>query len=163
MNFLLADFSSTTAQPPPPAPAAHPRFARMTRFLRNLLLFSVLLGAGIYALRLRFGAVVVHPAADWLLLFFVVLTALTFWLTRRAYLRDPESLMTAWFSTTALRLVLALVVVVTYLVRGGAKAGHSTWTFLGLFFLLYFLYTGFEVWNVVTNLRPFSKQPSPEV
>lgn len=134
----------------------------MNRFLRNLLIFSVLLGAGLYGLRMQYGAELVHPSADWLLLFFVVLTALTFWLTWRAFQRDPESLMTAWFSTTALRLVLALGVVVTYLVRGGANAGHNTWTFLGLFFLLYFLYTGFEVWSVVTNLRPFSKQPSSE-
>jgi phosphoglycerol transferase MdoB-like AlkP superfamily enzyme len=135
----------------------------MTRFLRNLFLFSVLLGAGLYGLRLQYGARLVHPGADWLLLFFVALTALTYWLTWRAYQRNPESLTTAWFGTTALRLVLALVVVVTYLVRGGAKAGYSTWTFLGLFFLLYFLYTGFEVWSVVTNLRPFSKPGSEEV
>ncbi|WP_400192501.1 hypothetical protein [Hymenobacter sp. B81] len=134
----------------------------MTRFLRNLLLFSVLVGALLYFLRMQFGEAVVHPWADWLLLFYVGLTALTFWLTWRAYQRDPESLLTAWFSTTALRLVLALVVVVTYLVRGGAQAGHSTWTFLGLFFALYFLYTGFEVWNVVTNLRPFSKPGSEQ-
>ncbi|OON70684.1 hypothetical protein B0919_01310 [Hymenobacter sp. CRA2] len=135
----------------------------MNRFLRNLLIFSLLLGAGIYALRVQFGAAVVHPSAGWLLLFFAVLTGITFWLTWRAYQRNPESLMTAWFSTTALRLVLALGTIVTYLVRGGAKAGNSTWTFLGLFFLLYFLYTGFEVWNVVTNLRPFSKPGSEEV
>ncbi|GAA4378423.1 hypothetical protein GCM10023186_14960 [Hymenobacter koreensis] len=107
---------------------------------------------------MQYGESIVHPKADWLLLFYVGLTLLTFWLTWRAYQRDPESLLTAWFSTTALRLVLALVVVVTYLVRGGAQDGRNTWTFLGLFFALYFLYTGFEVWNVVTNLRPFSKQ-----
>ncbi|KAA9331471.1 hypothetical protein F0P96_14605 [Hymenobacter busanensis] len=132
----------------------------MNRFFRNLLLFSVPLGALLYLLRAQFGEVVVHPWADWLLLFFVGLTVITFWLTWRAFQRNPDSLLTAWFGTTALRLVLALVVIVTYLVRGGAHAGHSTWTFLGLFFLLYFLYTGFEVWNVVTNLRPFSKPAS---
>jgi hypothetical protein len=135
----------------------------MNRFLRNLLLFSLLLGAALYGLRLQYGAAVVHPSADWLLLFFAALTGLTFWITWRAYQRNPESLTTAWFGATGIRLVLALGVVVTYLVQGGAKAGNSTWTFLGLFFLLYFLYTGFEVWNVVTNLRPFSKQPSEEV
>lgn len=141
--------------------AARPAF--MNRFLRNLLLFSILLGAGIYGLRVQYGERVVHPGADWMMLFFVGVTALTFWLTWRSYQRNPDSITTAWFATTALRLVLAVVVLVTYLVRGGANAGHSTWTFLGLFFLLYFLYTGFEVWSVVTNLRPFSKQPSDEV
>ena len=135
----------------------------MNRFLRNLLLFSLLLGAVLFGLRLQYGTAVVHPNADWLLLFFAVLTALTFWITWRAYQRNPESLNTAWFGATGIRLVLALVVVVTYLVRGGAKAGNSTWTFLGLFFLLYFLYTGFEVWSVVTNLRPFSKGGSEGV
>jgi hypothetical protein len=134
----------------------------MNRFLRNLLLFSGLIGGAMYGLHLLFGERAVHASAEWVLLFFVVLTALTFWLTWLAYRRNPESLMTAWFGTTGLRLVLALVVLVTYLVRGGAKAGYSTWTFLCLFFILYFLYTGFEVWNVVTNLRPFSKQVSSE-
>ncbi|UYZ58648.1 hypothetical protein [Hymenobacter latericus] len=135
----------------------------MNRFLRNLLFFSVPLAALLYFLRQQYGAAVVHPHADYLLLFYVGLTAFTFWLTYRAVKRKPDSMMTAWFATTALRLVLAMVIVVGYLVSGGAKDGNNTWTFLGLFFLLYFLYTGFEVWNVVTNLRPFSKPGSESV
>ncbi len=57
-----------------------------------------------------------------------------------------------------LRLLLSLGLVLIYLYKGGAREGDARWTFLGAFFILYFLFAGFEVWTVLSNLRPFSKR-----
>ncbi|UOQ73694.1 hypothetical protein [Hymenobacter cellulosilyticus] len=56
-----------------------------------------------------------------------------------------------------LRLLLSLTLVLVFLYKGGGKQGHGTWTFLGSFFLMYFLFAGFEIWSILSNLRPFSK------
>jgi hypothetical protein len=48
--------------------------------------------------------------------------------------------------------------VLVYFYRGGAREGYGTWTFLGAFFILYFLAAGFEIWAILSNLRPISKK-----
>ncbi|MCC2546039.1 hypothetical protein LJY25_06250 [Hymenobacter sp. BT175] len=129
----------------------------MTRFLRNLAFFCVVLWAIMYGLHLQFGAAVIHRLAYFILGFFALLTAFTYWLTARLVKADADNFMAAYFGSMVARLLISVGLILVYFYRGGAKEGPGTWAFLGSFFLLYFLFAGFEVWSILTNLRPFSK------
>ena len=83
-------------------------------------------------------------------------------LTARAIRVNPDNFLAAYFGSVALRLVAGMGAVMAYLYTGGAHAGRATYTFLGAFFILYFLFAGFEIWAILTNLRPFSKKQVPE-
>ncbi|MCB2409358.1 hypothetical protein [Hymenobacter lucidus] len=126
-------------------------------FLRNFLIFCVIVWAIMYGLQMQFGAAVIHPLAYYVLAFFAVLTAITYWLTAVLLKANPDGFMVAFFGGMVVRLLLSVAMVMIYLYKGGAKEGHGTWTFLGSFFLLYFLFAGFEIWSILSNLRPFSK------
>ena len=134
----------------------------MSDFLRPFVAFCCVLGLGLYALYAAFGAAVVHPLAPYLLAGLAALTLIGLVFTARAMRRDPDNFLAAYFGSVALRLVVGVGAVVWYLYTGGAHAGRATYTFLGAFFILYFLFAGFEIWAILTNLRPFSKKQVPE-
>lgn len=129
----------------------------MLRFFRNLLLLGLLLYGTLYLLQARYGAAVVHPLAGYIFGYFAVLTAIIYWVTARLVKASPDNFMGAYFGSMVLRMLLSIGIVMVYLYKGGAHEGHGTYTFLGAFFIGYFLFTGFEVWSVLSNLRPFSK------
>ncbi|QIX61959.1 hypothetical protein HER32_12490 [Hymenobacter sp. BT18] len=135
----------------------------MLRFLRNLLLLGLLLYGSLYLLNARYGEAVVHPLAGYIMGYFALLTGIIYWVTARLVKANPENFMAAYFGSMVLRMFLSIGIVLVYLYRGGAHEGRGTYTFLGAFFLGYFLFTGFEVWSVLTNLRPFSKPGEPTV
>lgn len=129
----------------------------MVRFFRNFLLLCLLLYGLLYVLSARYGTAVIHPLAGYLLGYFAVLTALIYWVTARMVRANPDNFMAAYFGSMVLRMLLSMGMVIVYLYKGGAHEGTGTYTFLGAFFLLYFIFSGFEVWSVLSNLRPFSK------
>ncbi len=131
----------------------------MPDFLRPFLAFCLVLSLGVYALHAAFGAAVVHPLAPYLLGGLALLTLIGLALTARA---SADNFLVAYFGSVALRLVVGLGAVLAYLYNGGAHAGRATYTFLGAFFVLYFLFAGFEIWAILSNLRPFSKKQVPE-
>jgi hypothetical protein len=126
-------------------------------FLRPYLLFSLLLAFGLYALYSQFGPRLVHPFTAYTFGFFFLLTLLTYWVTAKLVRANAENFMVAYFGSMVARLLLSLTLVLVYLFTGGGHDGNGRWAFLGSFFLLYFLFAGFEVWSVLSNLRPFSK------
>jgi len=130
----------------------------MKRFSRDLFLFCILLGGVIYAVSSQFGPRIVHPLTGYILGFFAVLSAITYWITDRLVQANPNNFMAAYFGSVVARLLVSVGFVLVYFYKGGAKEGSGTWAFLGSFFLLYFLFAGFEIWSVLSNLRPFSKR-----
>ena len=129
----------------------------MKSFLRSYVLFCLLLGFALVALHSQFGPRIVHPFTPYTFGFFAVLTLITYWVTARLVRADAGNFMGAYFGSMVVRLLLSLTLVLVYLFRGGAHEGDGRWAFLGSFFLLYFIFAGFEVWSVLSNLRPFSK------
>ncbi|RPD46307.1 hypothetical protein DNI29_15005 [Hymenobacter sediminis] len=129
----------------------------MKSFLRPYFIFCLLLGFGLYAVYSQFGSRIVHPFTVYTFSFFALLTLLTYWLTAKLVQANAQNFMVAYFGSMVARLLLSLTLVLVYLFAGGGREGTGQWAFLGSFFLLYFLFTGFEVWSVLTNLRPFSK------
>ncbi|QNE41556.1 hypothetical protein F1C16_19300 [Hymenobacter sp. NBH84] len=130
----------------------------MLQFFRQLLIFSLLIGAVLYALHTQYGTTIIHPLAGYIFGFFILITIITYWINLRLVRISPDNFMAAYFGSMVLRLLLSLGLVLVYLYRGGAREGDARWTFLGAFFILYFLFAGFEVWTVLSNLRPFSKR-----
>lgn len=134
----------------------------MSRFLLQFLAFAGLLATLLFGLRAAFGPALIHPLAGYVLGYLAVLTLVTYWVTARLVAVSPDNFMLAYFGGTVLRLLVSLGLVLAYLLRGGAHEGRGLYTFLGAFFSLYFLWAGFEIWAIVSNLRPFSKKQITE-
>lgn len=128
----------------------------MTRFLRQFLIFAAALGMPIYVLHRLYGPAVVHPRTG---LLFAVMAALTYFaysLTARLVARSPDNLGMGYLIGMTVRLLVSLGLVTGLLAGGIAREPRGIWTFLGAFFLLYFLWAGFEIWATLSNLRPIS-------
>lgn len=126
----------------------------MRSFLLRLLALTVLvllIGAG---LRLTGYGAWVHPKAGVLVAYYFILTYFTYALVERGRRRGAADLTGYYMGGLMLRLLLSMAVAVAFIWSGAPGRG----AFLGAFFGLYFLYAGFEVWEVVRNLRPNSEQ-----
>ena len=134
----------------------------MPRFLLQFAAFVLVLAVAIFGLRAAYGAAFIHPLTPYTLGYLALLTLVTYWVTARLVAVSPDNFMAAYFGSMVLRLLLSLGLVLVYLFRDGAHEGRGTYTFLGGFFLLYFLCAGFEIWAILSNLRPFSKKQVPE-
>ncbi|MGI4870765.1 MAG: hypothetical protein ACRYFX_06235 [Janthinobacterium lividum] len=92
----------------------------------------------------------------------LVLTLLAYWLTAYATNRSEDYFLAAYFGGVGLRLLLGIGLVLAYFFRVASHTGHSLLTFLGVFFIGYFLCAGFEIWAIFSNLRPFSAKQGPK-
>ena len=129
----------------------------MARFLLQLAAFTALLAAVLYGLHWRFGPAVVHPFAGRLLGLLAGLTAASYYLVARATAVARENFVAAYFAGVVLRFLGALAVLGTYLYQAGPARETGLPSLVMAFFAGYFLYAGFEMWALVSNLRPFSK------
>ena len=128
----------------------------MMRFMRQFLIFGGALGLLIYVLHLMYGSALVHPRTGLLFAFMASLTLMGYSLTARLVAHSPSGLGIGYLIGMTVRLLSSLALVTVHLARGGAQEGRGTWTFLGAFFLLYFSWAGFEIWALLSNLRPIS-------
>ena len=133
-----------------------------SRFFSQFLAFALVCFVALFGLRSAFGTTVVHPLAPYVVGALLLLTLLAYSITARAVHRNPDNFLGAYFGGVGLRLVLGLVIILTYFFRGGRAENHGLLTFLGAFFLTYFLCAGFEIWAIFSNLRPFSAKQSPK-
>jgi len=129
----------------------------MRRFLLHWLLFTLGLAALLYGLAAGLGPRVVHPYAGRVLALLAALTAATYYLTARVTAAKPDYFIAAYFGGVVLRFLGSILVLGIYLYRAGGTQAAGTPSLLIAFFVLYFLYAGFEIWAILSNLRPFSK------
>ena len=134
----------------------------MLRFARQFLGFALPLGLLLYALHRLYGPAVIHPRTGLLFGFFAGLTVLTYGLTARLVAVSPHNLGTGYLVGMTVRLLSSLALITVHMARGGAQEGRGTITFLMAFFLLYFSWAGFEIWAILSNLRPISGKQVPE-
>lgn len=132
------------------------------RFFTQFAAFALACLAVLFGLRAAYGPALVHPLAPYVLGALLALTLLAYWVTARATRRSPDNFLAAYFGGVGLRLVLGIGIVLAYFFRGGLAENHGLLTFLGAFFLGYFLCAGFEIWAIFSNLRPFSEEQRPK-
>ena len=116
-----------------------------SRFIVQLLLFSVIIAAGVYAWD-KFGPEAYRTPRIWFSFgFFVVLTAALHFMLLSSSKGDPKKFIRSYMMVTTLKLFASLITVVIVMLsdRAGAKAFAIT------FMLLYFIYTAFEVFTLL--------------
>jgi hypothetical protein len=133
------------------------------RFITQFTAFALFCLAVLFGLRAAFGVAVVHPLAPYVVGVLLALTLLAYWLTAAVTRSSPNNFLVAYFGGVGVRLVLGVGIILVYFFRSNIQDSHGLLTFLGAFFIGYFLCAGFEIWAIFSNLRPFSaKQVSKD-
>ncbi|QNF32417.1 hypothetical protein HUW51_06610 [Adhaeribacter swui] len=123
-------------------------------FFKNLLfvtLFLVLVAGALVYLQ---GYNLVHPYFWYMVLFFVFVTGFTYYIITMGSKSDPGNFQMYYMGATAFRVLMCMGVVFIYVYFSAERELQFTLNF----FLLYFLFTGFEIYHILTNLRRNSKK-----
>lgn len=110
-------------------------------FTKQLLIVATIAGLILVGVVLLIPPVYVSPALPYLLLFFVASTILSFYFLQKKYDASPSGFITAYMANSIIRLLLYLIVIVVYALNNRADAVN----FIVSFFLLYLIFTVFEV------------------
>lgn len=123
-------------------------------FFRNLLIFSGVVVLAISALTYFTGHALVHTYIWYILAFFIIITAGSFYVTRLGISYDKDNFQLYYLGAIGFRMLLSIGVVFFYVYR----FSENELQFVLNFFALYFLFTGFEIYSLLTNLRPNLKK-----
>ena len=123
-------------------------------FLRNLIILTLIAIVGIATLVYFTGYSLVHPLAWYILLFFTTVTFLTFYVVGKGMGDDFQKFQLFYFGSSVVRIFLCMIAVFLYVYL----ASEREMQFAINFFLIYFLYTGFEIYSILGNLRRISKK-----
>nr|WP_255749816.1 hypothetical protein [Pontibacter liquoris] len=118
------------------------------------MIFSGVTGLAIGALTYFTGHALVHPYVWYVLAFFVLITAATFYITRLGISYDSDNFQLYYFGSMGFRMLLSIGVVFIYVYL----FSENELQFVLNFFVLYFLFTGFEIYSLLANLRPNLKK-----
>ncbi len=132
------------------------------RFLTQFAAFALFCLAVLFGLRAAFGTAVVHPLAPYVVGTLLGLTLLAYWLTATVTRSSPNHFLVAYFGGVGARLLIGVAIILVYFFAGNIHDSHGLLTFLGAFFIGYFLCAGFEIWAIFSNLRPFSAKQVPK-
>ncbi|WP_162054094.1 hypothetical protein [Pontibacter pamirensis] len=124
------------------------------KFYRDLAIITAVLCVVIGALLQFTGYALVHPLIWYTLLFFIFITGFTYYLIELGNKNDPGSLHVYYLASMGFRMVLSIGVVLLYVYF----FKENRLMFVFNFFALYFLFTGFEVYSLLSNLRPNLKK-----
>jgi hypothetical protein len=117
----------------------------MKLFLRRIMIFSAFLAFAGVVLSLVLPAGTITPALPALIVFFLGIA----WAIIRYLFRASEKsfvkFVNAFMLSTGLKLLVLILIIVGYIFLNRSDAVP----FLGAFFILYLLYTGFEVYAVL--------------
>lgn len=101
------------------------------------------------------GYQMVHAYFWYLLGFFIFLTGFAHYVSQLGLKHDSEHLHAYYFASMGLRMVFCVMAIFVY------RYYHeeNLIQFVFNFFALYFIYTGFEIYALLSNLRRNSKKP----
>ena len=124
------------------------------KFFRNLLIFTGLVSIGIGLLSHFTGTALVHSFIWYILIFFVVVTALAYYVSRLGVSYDPDNFQLYYFGSMGFRMILCIAFIFIYVYM----YSENELQFVFNFFALYFLYTGFEIYSLLANFAPQLKK-----
>lgn len=123
-------------------------------FIRSLLLITLLICLVIGILIYLQGNTLVHPYIWYMVLFFLFVTGFTHYITSMGRKNDPTNFQMYYLGSTVFRVLMSIGVIFIYVYFSAERELQ----FVANFFLLYFMYTGFEIYHILTNLRRNSKK-----
>lgn len=127
---------------------------KLQRFFIRLLAYAVLLGIIIYALQ-KYTTLI--PNGTWAVFgFFFAVSFLIFLLSHFVLKTSPATSIRLLLITLMIRLFLSFGFFVLYV----SITGNNSISFAVIFMILYLLFTVFENYHLVINLRPDSKKDS---
>jgi hypothetical protein len=118
-------------------------------FLKKLIIFTALIGAGASILAFILPKTFITPFLPLLILFFPVITFITFRVIIKASQIKFIRFLNYFLLTTTLKLFLFLAVLILYVLLNKPDAVPFTLTF----FILYLCYTIFEVTHLISYSR----------
>jgi hypothetical protein len=124
------------------------------KFIRNLIIFSSVLGILAGILLHYTGNQVVHPFIWYIFAFFILITAGTFYITKLGISYDDDNFQLYYFGSMGFRMMLSIAAVFLYVYL----YSENELQFVLNFFVFYFLFTGFEIYSLLANLRPNLKR-----
>ena len=124
------------------------------RFYRNLAILTAVLIPLLAFVQQFTGDALVHAYIWYMLAFFVFVTAFAFYISNLGVEQDADNFQVYYFSAMGFRLVLSIGVIFAYIYI----IGDNQLQFVLNFFILYFLFTGFEIYSLLANLRPHLKK-----
>jgi hypothetical protein len=126
-------------------------------YILKLVAFSAVLLALVYGLRSALP-VAVDPRAEWLLLFFTLLTFLSLRIVETFSAPGTASFSTVYFGTMLFRLFLSVVAASLFILT----QRENVLVFAANFMVFYLLYLGFEIYTLFSNLRQRFKGGAPD-
>lgn len=126
-------------------------------YLLKLLGFTLLLWAAVLTIRAVVSAAI-DPRAEWILIFFSLLTFLSLRMIETFSTPDGTSFMTIYFGTMVFRLFLSVTAASVFILT----ERENVLVFAVNFMVFYLLYLGFEIYTLFSILRDHFKGDSPD-
>jgi uncharacterized membrane protein len=123
-----------------------------------MLLLTGVLILVVVGLQVFTGDKLVHPFIWWGLLFFSFVAIFTHYITHLGFKHDSENLHAYFYAAMGVRMVFAIIAIFVYRYFHEERLIQ----FVFNFFALYFIYTGFEIYALLSNLRQNSKKQIKE-
>lgn len=118
-----------------------------------LVIFTVILAAVAYLLREVFLLHYIHTTAEFIILFLFLQAILTLYLTKLGF-RDSSRFALYYMSAIVFRFLLSVIAIFIALYLGINQAV----IFIVNFMIAYLLFVVFEIYTLITNLRPDSEK-----
>lgn len=129
----------------------------VSRFTKSLLLFSIVLSCLIGLVQSAQQTIVLNNLVWIALLYYVLLSYITFRITHSSIQKDNKTFITRTYSAIGIRFIFSLFPLLIYLLFSSNKE----LPFVIAYLLLYLLFTSFEIYFLVVNLRPDFKKTNP--
>jgi len=119
------------------------------QFIIRLTILSLITGILVFILNRLFSSEIIPPALPWLIILFYLVTAVVHYALLRISAMNPRKFVGYFMLATFAKLMVYLVVMVAYVfkVREGMLA------FVLSFFMLYIIYTVFEVVTILDQTK----------
>lgn len=118
-----------------------------------LVIFTFTLLVLAYLSREVFLLPFIHATSEFIILFLFLQALLTFYLTKLGF-RDRSRFALYYMAATAFRFLLSIIVIFFALYMGVNQAV----IFIVNFMIAYLLFVVFEIYTLITNLRPDSEK-----
>ena len=119
------------------------------QFIIRLTILSLITGILVFILNRLFSAEIISPALPWLIILFYLVTAVVHYALLRISAMNPRKFVGYFMLATFAKLMVYLVVMVAYVF----KVKEGMLAFVLAFFILYIIYTVFEVVTILAQTR----------